>query len=95
MAQQTLFANCEPVVDVSETVMWHDGSFSHLRNLADRLQQECDYINKMVSGANGFELPHNNSSGVFNTPDFLWESRSILPIYKKKQIACSYHQTSV
>lgn len=44
----------------------------------------------MVSGANGFELPHNNTSWVFNTWDFLWDGHSILPIYKKKQIARSH-----
>lgn len=27
----------------------------------DRLRQECDYINKRVSGANGCELPHSPS----------------------------------
>lgn len=28
----------------------------------DTLRQECDYINKLVSGANGCELPHNNTT---------------------------------
>lgn len=60
--------------------------------VADRLQQECDYINKTVSGANGFELPHNNTSWIFNTWDFLWDGHSILLIYKKKQIACLHNQ---
>lgn len=62
---------------------------------AVRLQQECDYINKTVSGANGFELPHNNTSWIFNTWDFLWDSHSILLIYKKKQIACVHNQATI
>lgn len=63
--------------------------------VADSIEQECYYINKTLSGANGYELPHNSISLIFNTWVFLWDGLSALPIYKKKQIACLWNQAAI
>lgn len=51
----------------------------HPKNFADRLQLKCDYINKMVSGANGFELP---ATMVLEFPTLEISSGSAIPYYQ-------------
>lgn len=63
--------NCDPrhkyeasICFSTGEIGWHDYCFFsalHFFFNRDRLRQECDYINKPVSGANGCELPHSPS----------------------------------
>lgn len=51
----------------------------HPKIFTDGLQQECDYINKMVSGANGFELP---ATTALEFPTLEISSGSAIPYYQ-------------